>query len=101
MSRMVRKQLYIEKRQDDMLKRRAKAQGVTEAELVREALDAPVLPASRAFHPDEDAWDSFLRFVRRLAHRGSRRARRAVPSSDRGWTRDDLYEERIGRWVRS
>ena len=36
---MIRKQLYIEEAQDKALKRRAKELGVTEAEVVRRALD--------------------------------------------------------------
>lgn len=38
--RMVRKQLYIEESQDKALKRRAKKLGISEAEVVRKALDA-------------------------------------------------------------
>jgi len=37
---MVRKQLYLEEQQDRALKRKAKGLGVSEAELVRRALDA-------------------------------------------------------------
>ena len=40
---MVRKQLYIDAKQDRALKRRAKALGVSEAELVRRALDTLLL----------------------------------------------------------
>ena len=36
---MVRKQLYLEEAQDKALKRRAKELGVSEAEVVRQALD--------------------------------------------------------------
>ena len=36
---MIRKQVYIEPRHERMLKRRAKQRGVTEAEIIREALD--------------------------------------------------------------
>lgn len=39
MSRMVRKQIYIEPRQEEFLKRRAKELEVSEAELVRRAID--------------------------------------------------------------
>lgn len=39
MSRMVRKQIYIEPRQEEILKRRAKEMRITEAELVRRAID--------------------------------------------------------------
>ena len=37
---VVRKQLYLEEAQDKALKRRAKELGVSEAEVVRQALDA-------------------------------------------------------------
>lgn len=37
---MVRKQLYLEERQERALKRRAAETGLSEAELVRQALDA-------------------------------------------------------------
>lgn len=37
---MIRKQLYIEEQQERALKRRAKALGVSEAELVRQALSS-------------------------------------------------------------
>ena len=37
---MIRKQLYLEASQDRALKRRAKALGVSQAELLRRALDA-------------------------------------------------------------
>ena len=36
---MVRKQIYIEKSQDEALKREAKRQGVTEAAVIRESID--------------------------------------------------------------
>ena len=44
---MVRKQLYLEERQERALKRRAAETGLSEAELVRQALDA-TLGASAA-----------------------------------------------------
>ncbi len=39
MSRMIRKQVYIESRQDATLKQQARALGVTEAEVIRRAID--------------------------------------------------------------
>jgi hypothetical protein len=36
---MIRKQVYIEPRHKRMLKRRARQRGVTEGEIIREALD--------------------------------------------------------------
>jgi len=39
MTTMVRKQVYIEPRQDELLKRWARESGKSEAEIVRQALD--------------------------------------------------------------
>jgi hypothetical protein len=95
MAGMVRKQVYIEKRQDEALKRAARRRGVTEAELVREALDLRSLDSRVGGVPDREAWLSFKRFVLRERKKGP------LAPRPRNWTRDELYEERIGRWTRS
>jgi hypothetical protein len=95
MAQMVRKQVYIEKRHAQMLKRRAKQRGVSEAEIVREALDKMDGDAEKgSTTPDEGAREA-IAFMRSLAER-----KEALPGG-RDWTRDDLYEERIGRWIKS
>jgi hypothetical protein len=93
MASMVRKQVYIERRQDDALKRAARQRGVTEAELIREALDLRREGSRGA--PDRQAWLSF----KRSALRQRKKRRSAV--RPRTWTRAELYEERIGRWIKS
>lgn len=93
---MIRKQVYLEERHERMLKRRAKQRGVTEAEIIRQALDgieSSALRAPRA--PDAAAGRKALEFMRSLGER--RRKRR----TGRDWTRESLYEDRIGRWRRS
>jgi hypothetical protein len=93
---MIRKQVYIEPRHDRMLKRRASQRGVTEAELIREALDSVetgTLPGRREV--DADAARKALAFMRSLS------ASHAGASRRRTWTRESLYEERIGRWAKS
>lgn len=95
MAGMVRKQVYIEKRQEEALKREARRRGVTEAELIREALDLRPRHGGFGVSPEHNAWLSFRRFVLRERRKGSLLAR------PRSWTRDELYEERIGRWTRS
>src|SRR5690348_3128783 len=42
---MIRKQVYVEPRHDRMLKRRASQRGVTQAQLIREALDCVEMSA--------------------------------------------------------
>ena len=93
---MIRKQVYIEPRQDRMLKRRASQRGVTEAELIRDALDSVernTLPGRREV--DASAGRKALAFMRSLSasHTGATRRR--------AWTRESLYEERTGRWTKS
>lgn len=39
MARMIRKQIYIDEAQESQLKARAKAEGRTEAEIIREGID--------------------------------------------------------------
>jgi hypothetical protein len=54
MAQMVRKQIYIEKRQDALLKRQAKLRGVSAAELIREAIDRQIgQPTARSAPPIE------------------------------------------------
>lgn len=96
MAQMVRKQVYIEKRHEQMLKRRAKQRGVTEAEIIREALDKIDSGAvrRRGHEPDPEAARQLIESMRSFAKA------KKVPRG-RDWTRDDLYEERTGRWVKS
>src|SRR6266849_4117052 len=84
---MVRKQVYIDPAQDRLLKRRATELGVTEAELIRRALDSLArTPASPAFDPE--AWQMILESM-------DKRAR--IPSTGEGrtWTRDELYRSAL------
>lgn len=92
MTRMIRKQVYIEARHERELKRRARELGVSEAELIRRGIDAlavatPPLPRS------DQAWREMLAYIRK------RRMMR-VPQTGRRWTREELYEERLQRYAR-
>jgi hypothetical protein len=91
-SGMIRKQVYIEQHHDRMLKRRAKQLGVTEAEIIRKALDGvEIKPHARRHTTDAAAAQEALAFMRSLSasRRGASRGRR--------WTRASLYKDRIGR----
>ena len=91
MSEMVRKQFYIHKRQQVLLKRLSQARGVSEAEIVRQAIEreatgTSLLPAL----PDRAAWEEIVRFLE------DRKA--LIPGSEGGepyqWSREDAYQER-------
>ena len=92
MSRMVRKQVYITNQQQRLLKRRAKALGVTESEVMRRGIEL-ASTSRRSFPFDREAWEDALLFMKE-------RARLKVPQTGRSWTREELYEERLERFSR-
>jgi DNA-nicking Smr family endonuclease len=92
MSALVRKQIYIHKRHEILLKQMAKARGVSEAEIIRQAIERE----SKAMADSETrqkAWQAFEKFVE---------ARKSMPAEGEPlkWNRDELYEERLKRWDR-
>src|SRR5258707_12147176 len=77
---MIRKQVYIEPRHERMLKRRARQRGVTEAEIIREALDrVETVAVVRRRQVDKAAARKALRFMRLLGA-----SRRKAPEAVRG-----------------
>lgn len=91
---MVRKQIYIQKRQEALLKRLSQARGLSEAEIIRQAIEREVagIPAQPAA-TDRSAWQELVAFVEaRQAARKSGEAYR--------WNREEIYAERESRWLR-
>lgn len=86
MADMVRKQLYVRRRHDDFLKKRSAELGVTEAEIVRDALDSYAAYSGSARH-DGSAWAAEEAFIGELV--SATRSRVAI---GRTWQRDDLHE---------
>jgi len=87
MARMVRKQVYIEERQERQLKRRARELGVSEAELIRQGIDRI---GSLSFLPRrEEAWRAAKSLIRQ-------RMKIRVRQTGRAWRREELYEQRLG-----
>jgi hypothetical protein len=94
MAEMVRKQFYIQKRQEHLLKRLSKAQGISEAEIIRRAIERENTGEKRDLPaPDHTAWEDILRFV------GSRKSLRTGGRPYR-WNRGDAYDEREKRFTR-
>ena len=96
MYNMVRKQLYIDERHERELKRRAKALGISEADIVRQALDAMLAGEQRGLvmPGQRDALQAFLVRAGQFAVRSRRRS--ATPRFER----EALYQERESRWGR-
>jgi len=84
MTKMVRKQVYIEPRQEALLKRLAQETGAKEAEIIRQAIDRQ---AQTFLFPRRDlrAWQEERDFINRLIQQGP------LPGGRR-WRREDLYE---------
>lgn len=87
---MIRKQFHITRLQDLALKRRARSLGISEAEVVRQALDRALgEEISRPLSPDRRALEKLLAESRRIA--GGRRV------TGGRFDRAEVYEERETR----
>lgn len=94
MTQMIRKQIYIGKRQEALLKRLAKARQVSEAEIVRQALEHEALVTrAPAFQSDPQAWADVLRLI-------TRRRALGVTGEPYRFNREEIYEEREARWLK-
>ena len=95
MAMMVRKQVYLKKRQAILLKRQARRRGISEAQLIREAIEQQIeqTPA-RLSLPNSKAWGRAHALMLAL------RAEGPLPNRPRRWTREELYEERLNRYAR-
>lgn len=91
---MVRKQIYIQKRQEILLKPLAKARGQSEAEIIRQAIEREASGVSlQSALLDRNAWQELIGFVE---------ARQASGESGKPyhWDREEIYSERESRWLR-
>jgi hypothetical protein len=93
---MIRKQVYIEARQEEALKRKASELSLSEADLIRRGIDQLDAPRGRTVG-DCEAWTAAMRI---MSQRAARAEPAAKPPTDRGWKRDDLYDERPKYLVR-
>jgi hypothetical protein len=89
---MIRKQIYIESRQDNSLKKQAHHLGITEAEVIRRAIDRQMASVRFSIR-DLKAWERERAFITKRIARGNAPGRRQ-------WKREDAYEERLMRYGR-
>jgi hypothetical protein len=88
MARMVRKQICIDAGLDARVEELAAKRGVSQSEVVREALEALFAASLRA--EERTGWEDFISFAETRLAAG-------VPSgvaTGRRWERDDLYDDR-------
>ena len=92
MSEMVRKQFYIYKRHQILLRKLARAKGVSEAEIIRQAIEHEAGGSERwPTAADRNAWEEILAAVEARKTLGVR----AIPYH---WDRQDAYLERERRF---
>ncbi len=80
---MIRKQIFIDERQNEELKRLAKKTGKSEGLLLREAVQRHLAEEQNA----DALWEALI----------ERWSQFPASTALRTWTRDELYEERLGR----
>jgi hypothetical protein len=87
MSEMVRKQFYIHEHQQRLLKRMSQARRISEAEIVRQAIEREAAATPSLPKPDRAAWEQIVCFVE---------TRQALGSGNEPyqWSRQHAYEER-------
>jgi len=90
-AKMVRKQIYIQDRQERLLRRIAETRGVSQAQVVREAIEGQAIGQGGASGTNPAAWARALDRMRSLHER--------APSDQKPhrWSREDLYEDRLSR----
>ena len=92
MSEMVRKQIYVSKRQDQLLKRLSKKYGLSEAEIIRQAIDLVGVQSEKVpLRQDDENWQALVSLME------------STGTDDRSepyhWRREDAYEERFARYA--
>ncbi len=95
MTQMIRKQIYIQKSQEERLKKVAETRGVSEAEIIRRALDVELKRVGFRLAYDNEAWQRLYNAILEMDKLPP------VPQKKRDWKREDLYEERMKRYDRN
>lgn len=94
MAQMIRKQIYIGKSHQALLIRLAKAWGVSEAEVIRQAIEREASGGqARRLQPDAKALEELFSAARQRREAG-------ITGQPLRWRRADAYDERLERFGR-
>jgi hypothetical protein len=92
MSDMVRKQIYLEKRQVRAVRKKAEVLRMNVSQYIREAIDRDLYGSGGVPHrPDPAAWDEIETFL-------ASQKEEDLPGEPYQFGRDEIYEERLGRF---
>jgi len=83
---MIRKQIYIGKDQDGMLKRVARSCGVSQAELIRRGIGKGIADIAELPAGDDLAWQKAMSVMKERARK------KGIVGKKRAWKREDLYD---------
>ena len=90
----IRKQIYLEKKQNQQLKRLAERRGVSEAEVIRQAIEhEAAAAANQPLAPNLGALAEFVEAARARRQLG-------IVGEPYKWNREELYAEREDRYFR-
>lgn len=84
METKIRKQIYLGRQQNEIVKQASQRLGVSEAEVIRQAIVAQSRRFRGAQH-DLTAWERERSFIQSLIEQGE-------AAGQRSWRREDLYE---------
>ena len=87
MSQKLRKQIYIDRRQERLLKRKASELHVSESELIRDGIEK-ILRSGVAVPRDIAAWEKEKKFIHSLMRQGA-------VKGGRTWQREDIYDRKV------
>jgi len=92
---MIRKQIYLHKRHIALLKRLSRQRGVSESEIIRQAIDREEDINQTGFRPmdRQQAIKESVAFALSLRERD-------FPGEPYKFNREELYKERENRWFR-
>jgi hypothetical protein len=83
---MIRKQIYIDERQDKALRNAARLAGMSQAEVIRNGIRRGLSDIFESKSGGDIAWRRALKFMM------DRSAAKGVRATKRTWTRDELYD---------
>ncbi len=92
---MVRKQIYLPRWLNLTLKRLATERGVSEAEIIRRALERESDLRATIVRESTPAWSRIMQFVQ------ERKRTLAGKGQPIHWNRQELYEEHQSRWYKT
>ena len=92
MTQMIRKQIYIARRQQLLLTRLTKVRGLSESEVIRQAIEHEATGGyTQEIEADAGSLDKLIEFA--LSRRQSGRYGEPLR-----WSREDAYSERLDRY---